>query len=210
MCQQAALPPAADTAAETHPQGEPSPEEEAPLTPPAPMPEDARVEVDPETGREFVSWEVDRPIPAHVWRIHGRDYDMTKFVDDHPGGAHMILLGKGTECTNLFESYHVINEPRKRLQKYDVTPDGLQPVVPECPSAYMRDIRDMVREHFKQERGKPNDGHHKASTAAICTYVLLWLIEIGLGVWCAPDAPPNGGEGWRVGAAAGVRAGGGV
>lgn len=43
------------------------------------------------------------PIPADVWRIHGRDYDMTSFVDEHPGGALMILLGKGTDCTLLFE-----------------------------------------------------------------------------------------------------------
>ena len=185
MCQPASLSPAGSTP-EVRPQGElqlSGTQEEGAPSALKPMPEPCTVEFDPVTGRELVSWEVDRPIPAHVWRIHGRDYDMTTFVDDHPGGAHMILLGKGTECTNLFESYHVINEPRKRLQKYDVSPDGLQPVVPECPSAYMRDIRDMVREHFKQERGKPNDGHHKASTAAICTYVLLWLIEIGLGIW---------------------------
>ena len=26
-------------------------------------------------------------IPAHVWRIHGRDYDLSSWVDEHPGGA---------------------------------------------------------------------------------------------------------------------------
>jgi hypothetical protein len=44
----------------------------------------------------------------------------------------MILLGKGTDCTLLFESYHIINEPRKRLREYDVTPDGLKPQVRDC------------------------------------------------------------------------------
>mmetsp|Transcript_21070 Transcript_21070/g.55448 ORF Transcript_21070/g.55448 Transcript_21070/m.55448 type:complete len:552 (-) Transcript_21070:212-1867(-) len=131
----------------------------------------------------FVSWETDRPIPQHVWRIHGRDYDLTGFVDDHPGGVHMIMLGKGTDCTNLFESYHIINEPRKRLRTYDVTPDGLQPAVPECPSAFLSDLRTMVREHFGQEKGKKNDGFHKAHPWAVVVHVLLVCVEIGVGYW---------------------------
>ena len=35
--------------------------------------------------------------------LHGVVYDLTSFVDEHPGGAYMILLGKGTDCTLLFE-----------------------------------------------------------------------------------------------------------
>ena len=65
-------------------------------------------------------------VPPHVWRIHGRDYDLKSFVQDHPGGP-MILLGKGSDCTILFETYHALNEPRKRLRTHDVTADGLSP-----------------------------------------------------------------------------------
>ena len=87
-------------------------------------------------------------MPPHVWRIHGRDYDLTSFVDEHPGGALFILMGKGLDCTHFFEFYHCFSVPRKRLRQYDVTPDGCKPAVPECGSEFMCDVRAMVREHF--------------------------------------------------------------
>ena len=44
-------------------------------------------------------------VPDNVWRIHGRDYDLTSFVDEHPGGALFILMGKGLDCTHFFEFF---------------------------------------------------------------------------------------------------------
>jgi len=64
-----------------------------------------------------------------------------------------------------------------------VTPDGLKPPVPECPSAFMSDLRVMVREHFKQEKGKPNDGHHKAHPLSKCAHVVLLVVEVALAYW---------------------------
>lgn len=40
------------------------------------------------------------------WLIHGQHYDLSDFVDRHPGGKESILLGRGRDCTALFESYH--------------------------------------------------------------------------------------------------------
>jgi hypothetical protein len=88
-----------------------------------------------------VKAEPERPIPPHVWRIHGRDYDLASFVDKHPGGALMILLGKGTDCTGLFEQYHLLHTPRAMLRNYDISPDGLKPAVPEEPSKFLADVR---------------------------------------------------------------------
>ena len=104
-------------------------------------------------------------VPPGIWRIHGRDYDLTSFVDKHPGGAFLILLGKGTDCTVLFETYHIFNEPRKRLRTHDVTPDGQQPEVPKGHevSPFMADVRTMVKEHFA---GKPK-GSQKATPSAL-------------------------------------------
>jgi len=128
-------------------------------------------------------------VPPGIWRIHGRDYDMTSFVDKHPGGPLLIMLGKGTDCTILFETYHVFNEPRKRLRTHDVTPDGLKPEVPPCPSAFLSDVRTMVKEHFK---GKPK-GSHKASTGQLCRMAVLWLIEVAaIWYWIAYFSPIGG------------------
>ena len=38
--------------------------------------------------------------------MDGRVYDLTGFLDDHPGGKEMLLLAAGRECTDLFRMYH--------------------------------------------------------------------------------------------------------
>jgi len=42
----------------------------------------------------------------YLWTIHGKDYDLSKFIHRHPGGKEAILLGRGRDCSALFESYH--------------------------------------------------------------------------------------------------------
>jgi hypothetical protein len=53
---------------------------------------------------------VHKAIPSHVdpplWLIHGNRYDLSGFVERHPGGKEAILLGRGRDCTAMFESYH--------------------------------------------------------------------------------------------------------
>ena len=55
-----------------------------------------------------------RDTSLHYWTIHGRDYDLDDFVEQHPGGQEAILLGKGRDCTALFDSYH----PFTNLHRY--------------------------------------------------------------------------------------------
>ena len=38
--------------------------------------------------------------------IDGHVYDITGFMDKHPGGREMMLLSAGRECTDLFTMYH--------------------------------------------------------------------------------------------------------
>lgn len=60
---------------------------------------------------------------SELWQIHGRYYDISdSFVKVHPGGSHAILLGKGKDCTALFESYHpfTIKHTQKVLANYEV------------------------------------------------------------------------------------------
>ena len=128
----------------------------------------------PEFCHHFVTEPTD--VPPNVWRIHGRDYDLTSFVDQHPGGALFILIGKGLDCTHFFEFYHVFSVPRKRLRQYDVTPDGCAPAVPECGSAFMRDVRQMVQEHFGQTSCK--GGKHKANCGQWMLMLLVLAAEV--------------------------------
>lgn len=43
---------------------------------------------------------------GELWTVHNRRYDMRGFAAAHPGGAAAIALGRGRNCTELFESYH--------------------------------------------------------------------------------------------------------
>ena len=117
-------------------------------------------------------------VPSHVWRIHGRDYDLTSFVSEHPGGP-MILLGKGSDCTMLFETYHALNQPRKRLRTHDVTPDGINPPVPPCPSPFLVEVHAMVKEHFA---GKGKFAH-KAHACQLASMALLLAAELAAAFW---------------------------
>lgn len=55
-----------------------------------------------------------------LWTIHGELYDLSEFVDRHPGGKESILLGRGRDCTAMFESYHPFtNRHRDILKKYE-------------------------------------------------------------------------------------------
>lgn len=58
---------------------------------------------------------------SSFWWIHGKEYDLTDFIDRHPGGLESILLGKGRDCTALVESYHAFSTLHwKVLEKYEV------------------------------------------------------------------------------------------
>jgi acyl-lipid (8-3)-desaturase len=43
--------------------------------------------------------------------IHGKVYDVTKYVPSHPGGA-LIYVKAGGDCSQLFDSYHVSQKAR--------------------------------------------------------------------------------------------------
>lgn len=69
---------------------------------------------------------IDTSTSDRYWWIHGRAYDLTNFVDRHPGGIESILLGRGRDCTALVESYHAFAAPQvwKVLEKYRTVDDG--------------------------------------------------------------------------------------
>jgi hypothetical protein len=58
-----------------------------------------------------------------LWTVHNKRYDLAPFVQSHPGGSAAILLGRGRNCTELFESYHSLSNERrvrKTLERYYV------------------------------------------------------------------------------------------
>eukprot|EP01084_Bolivina_argentea_P306852 530312_1 len=57
------------------------------------------------------------------WYYNGKAYDFGNFVSSHPGGESAISLGKGRDCTALFESYHTRLPSTDLLLKYRINKD---------------------------------------------------------------------------------------
>nr|CAD7423343.1 unnamed protein product [Timema monikensis] len=53
-----------------------------------------------------------------LWRVHDDLYDVSTFVDKHPGGADWLKLTKGTDITEAFESHHITNHAESTLKKF--------------------------------------------------------------------------------------------
>ncbi|CAA6664921.1 unnamed protein product [Spirodela intermedia] len=51
--------------------------------------------------------------------VHGRVYDCTSFLKDHPGGADSILINAGTDCTEDFDAIHS-EKAKSMLETYRV------------------------------------------------------------------------------------------
>lgn len=63
----------------------------------------------------------DDAVEDDLWRIHGTLYDLSDFINKHPGGADWIAMTKGQDITEAVESHHVFQDRLKpHLQKYKV------------------------------------------------------------------------------------------
>eukprot|EP00736_Rhodelphis_marinus_P013637 Rmarinus@m.27953 len=103
----------------------------------------------------------------------GYVYDVTKFLDRHPGGRDALLYGAGRDVTQLFESYHKFNTA-SLLSKFRVgrlVSDEL-PTFPE-PSPFYKTAKNRVENYFK-ETGKDPKWHWKIAVIYPAIYI-SWL-----------------------------------
>ncbi|KAI9218947.1 cytochrome b5-like heme/steroid binding domain-containing protein [Blastocladiella britannica] len=56
---------------------------------------------------------------SNVWTIiNGKVYNITKFLDEHPGGEEVLLEGAGADATEGFEDVGHSEDARELLKKY--------------------------------------------------------------------------------------------
>ena len=48
-----------------------------------------------------------------LWIVENKLYDLTEYVDKHPGGKHWLTLTKGQDITEYFVTHH-LNEQKAR------------------------------------------------------------------------------------------------
>jgi len=59
-----------------------------------------------------------------VWNLYGKQYELTSFLDSHPGGKTILVATENEkDLTALFETYHAFSDKvkiRKMLDKYEI------------------------------------------------------------------------------------------
>ncbi|XP_054552923.1 cytochrome b5 type B isoform X2 [Talpa occidentalis] len=72
-----------------------------------------------------------RNSPENIWLvIHGRVYDITRFLNEHPGGEEVLLEQAGADASESFEDVGHSSDAREMLKQYyigDVHPNDLKP-----------------------------------------------------------------------------------
>ena len=121
-----------------------------------------------------------------LWLINGKYYDLTTFIDRHPGGNHSILLGKGIDCSILFEQYHILNDNHKKILKlFEVyyyneknnQDNNNNSNKNKDEEKFYEDIRKMVQEYVL----KNGKNSHKMKFSML--YLLILLIFSTIFSW---------------------------
>jgi cytochrome b involved in lipid metabolism len=59
--------------------------------------------------------------PDDMWMVlHGKVYDVTKFLEDHPGGTDIMIENAGTDVTNQFEEMSHTKEARRQATQFHI------------------------------------------------------------------------------------------
>ncbi|OUR95479.1 hypothetical protein A9Q84_16735 [Halobacteriovorax marinus] len=123
--------------------------------------------------------------PSQLWEIHGKYYDLTPFIARHPGGKRMLLLSKGMDCTEVFESTHIFdNLPKKMLPKFFVADNpNYKPTYSWEPDGFYNTLRKRVQVYLTEQSnlldGKKKysfDTHH-GSGWFLVRLVLLFIFS---------------------------------
>jgi len=127
--------------------------------------------------------------------INGKIYDITKFIDIHPGGKEMIRLAENRDSTYLFWSYHI---DRMKANKYlsqlqcigDVEDDKKEKYL---STSLLFTLQDKVLEYVNNTNKKKRGGSHVISrvvffniTSFLLTYFVCfcghWWLSLFLGI----------------------------
>lgn len=84
--------------------------------------------------------------------IRGNVYDVTEFVDKHPGGREILLLAVGRDATDLFISYHPFTDaPEKVLEKYCIgSLATFEHPVYKADSGFYKEAAAAVKRYFEE------------------------------------------------------------
>tara|TARA_Y100000590_G_scaffold467588_1_gene646998 strand:- start:566 stop:1873 length:1308 start_codon:yes stop_codon:yes gene_type:complete len=105
------------------------------------------------------------------WYLYNQVYDLTNFMDNHPGGKTILELTKNEDdITATFESYHSlanINNIRKILDKYKISDDGKKQIYTFKNDEFYDICKKRVRQYFTKNIEYDTSVTHKIKATPI-------------------------------------------
>lgn len=142
------------------------------------------VALDAKKSPEYTWEEVAKHNKEHdMWVIiSDKVYDITKWVDRHPGGVEMLRLVAGRDITIAFDSYHPFTtKAADMVGKYQIGTlvAGSYEFPPYLAntSGFYQEIKDEVLKYFKEQGGDPI-AYSKNPFNGLWRMVLVMLVSL--------------------------------
>ena len=124
-----------------------------------------------------------------LWYIHGKAYDLSTWLDMHPGGSYLLTITKATEVTALYESYHAASlketSIKETLKKFEVPcASPLQPPQDWSAVPIYDELKEMVKTYRRLHGIKATDSPITMAWYAIIfalhyTAFTAWVLGVG-------------------------------
>ncbi|KAL4882952.1 hypothetical protein BJY04DRAFT_206617 [Aspergillus karnatakaensis] len=123
--------------------------------------------------------------PNDVWIIlHNKVYDVTKYLEDHPGGSAILIEVAGADATEAFEEVGHSDEAREQLEPF---------YIGDLPNEEHADEVEVYRPTFEQVSQSAVINTKKSSTWST---LIRAAIRLGLGGLFATAAVKAYRQGW--------------
>lgn len=110
----------------------------------------------------------DDDVEGGLWRIHNSLYDLSDFINKHPGGVDWLKMTKGHDITEAFLTHHLVTDVQEAiLKKYwlkDTTKprnvkltfdeDGFYMTLRRKVAVKLPEIKKRTKIHSKVTRGE--------------------------------------------------------
>lgn len=124
----------------------------------------------------------------NLWKIHGKYYDFSSYLDKHPGGRDLLYGARGiSDSTPAFESYHAfknIKSIKRMIQKFEYKGEvitrkrKLRPIRPytfEEDGFYKTLIRNIKSAYPKEKFKDTAFFHIRNVSLLIISFIFLYL-----------------------------------
>eukprot|EP00485_Elphidium_margaritaceum_P019079 CAMPEP_0202727132 /NCGR_PEP_ID=MMETSP1385-20130828/184966_1 /ASSEMBLY_ACC=CAM_ASM_000861 /TAXON_ID=933848 /ORGANISM="Elphidium margaritaceum" /LENGTH=805 /DNA_ID=CAMNT_0049393371 /DNA_START=38 /DNA_END=2455 /DNA_ORIENTATION=+ len=125
---------------------------------------------------------------SNHWIVHGKVYDLSDFIHQHPGGSTWLELTRGQDITEAFEAHHLNSAKAeatlKTMYVRDADPDYVGRYV-WSDNGFYRTLKRRVADHFKvkPQQQLPDTGPTQ-SFLYLCVFAIaLHLSVFAIAVW---------------------------